>query len=89
MKQYVQLGMVLLYIHRGVKFTQSAWLKPYISFNTEMRKRATNDFEKDFFKLMNNSIFGKSLQIVRKHIHLELVHTERRMKKLAAKPNFD
>jgi hypothetical protein len=54
-----------------------------------MRKRATNDFEKDFFKLMNNCIFGKSLQNVRKHINVLLVHTERRMKKLCAKPNFD
>ena len=65
LKQYITLCLRLKKIHRGVEFTQSFWLQTYISMNTERRKVARNAFEKDFFKLMNNSIFGKTMENVR------------------------
>ena len=85
---YLRYGMKLVKVHRGLQFTQSRWLQPYIELNTEKRKQAANSFEKDFFKLMNNSVFGKTMENVRGRINLELVNTERRMKQLSCKPNF-
>ena len=56
---YLQLGMKLRYIHRVISFHQAPWMNTYIEFNTEMRKNASTDFEKDLFKLLNNAVFGK------------------------------
>ena len=69
LKLYVNLGIKIIKIHRIISFTQSAWLKPYIEFNTTMRQKATNNFEKDFFKLMNNSVYGKTVTTC---IHIDL-----------------
>ena len=75
-------------IHRAMEFDQSPWLKTYINFNTQLRTAATNDFEKDFFKLMNNSVFGKTMENIRKHRNIKLVITEEKYLHMVMKPNF-
>ena len=75
-------------MHHVIEFTQSRWLKPYINFNTERRKDAKSEFEKDFFKLMNNSVIGKMTENVRNHQDVKLAHNVKQFKNLTAKPNF-
>ena len=86
--QALKHGLVLKKVHRVISFQQSAWLKVYIDKNTELRKKATSNFEKNFFKLMNNSIFGKTMEDKRKHKDMQLVNNETRYKELVMKPNF-
>ena len=87
--QCLKLGMKLKKIHRGIKFVESEFMKSYIDTNTKLRAQAKNNFEKDFFKLMNNSVFGKTIENIRKRVDVKLVNTEEKFKKLAAKPNYD
>ena len=75
-------------IHRVIEFNQEAWLKPYIDMNTELRKLAKNDFEKDLFKLMNNSVFGNTMENIRKHRDIKLVTTDKKRSKLVSEPNY-
>ena len=85
---YVSKGLCLTKIHRVIGFDQSRWMKPYIDFNTEKRTMAKSSFEKDFYKLMNNSVFGKTMENKRKRSDIQLVNNEARMKKLVSKPSF-
>ena len=78
--------LVLKKVHRVIKFTQNAWQKPYTDMNTDLRKKAKNDFEKYFFKLMNNAV-GKAMGNVRNHTDIQLVKTERRRNYLVSEPN--
>ena len=75
-------------VHRIIEFNQEAWLKPYIDMNTELRKLAKNDFEKDLFKLMNNAVFGKTMENIRKHRDIKLVTTDKKRSKLVSEPNY-
>ena len=67
LKQALNHGLKLKRVHRIIEFNQKAWLKPYIDMNTELRKLVKDDFEKDLFKLMNNAVFGKTMESIRKH----------------------
>ena len=88
LNQAVQHGLRLDRIHRAIEFNQSPWLKTYIDFNTQLRTVTTNDFEKDFFKLMNNSVFGKTMEDIRKHRNIKLVTTEEKYLHTVMKPNY-
>ena len=89
LKLYESLGLKTIRVHRGIKFEESPWLKKYIDLNTSLRAKAVNDFEKDFFKLMNNSVFGKTIENIRKRVNIKLVTAQDSLKKLVAKPNYD
>ena len=88
LKQDLEHGLKLINVHQVIEFEQEEWLKEYINLNTELRKKATNDFEKDFFKLMNNAVFGKTMENVRKHRDIKLVKTDKKRNKLVSEPNF-
>ena len=90
LKQALNHGLILKKVYRVIQFNQEAWLKPYIEKNTKLKIEAKkkNDFEKYFFKLMNNSVFGKTMENVRKHRDIKLVKTDKRRNQLVSEPNY-
>ena len=89
LKQYLSLGLKLTRIHRGIRFEESQWLKKYIDLTTDLRTAATNDFENDFFKIMNNSVFGKTMENIRNRVDIKFVNNKNQAEQLSAKPNFN
>ena len=87
MKQALNHGLIHRKIHGIIEFNKKEWLKRYIDMNTELRKEAKNDFEKDLFKLMNNSVFGKTMENIRNHKDIKLVTTDKKRNKLVSEPN--
>ena len=87
-KQALNHGLKLKKGRKAIAFYQEAWLKPYIGMNTELRKKAKNDFEKDFYKLMNNAVFGRSVRNLRRHRDIKLVTDDKKRCKLTSMPNY-
>ena len=88
LEQALSNGLKLKKVHRVIKFRQKAWLKPYIDMDTKLRKEAKREFEKDFFQLINNSVFANIMESVRKHRDIKLVTTEEKRIKLVSEPNY-
>ena len=85
---YLSLGMKLTKIHRVLKFKQFDWMKKYIDFNSKKRMCATNDFEKDFLKLMINSVYGKTMENLRKRINVRFVNNKKKLFKIYKQTNL-
>ena len=85
---YESLGMKITHVHRGIKFEEQMWMKKYIDLNTRLLAGTKSKFEEDFFKLMNNFVFGKTMENIRNRVDVNLVNSEKKATKLAAKPNF-
>ena len=88
LKTYLKHGLKISKIHRGISFDESPWMKPYIDFNTKLRMQSKNNFESDFFKLMNNSVFGKTIENVRKRVDVKLVTSQKQAEKYINRPNY-
>ena len=88
LKKTLNHGLIFKKVHRVTQFNQEAWLEPYIKMNAKLRTEANNDFEKDFFKLNNNLIFGKTMENIRKHRDIKLLSTGERINQLVSEPNY-
>ena len=91
LKLYENLGLKITKIHRGIKFQETAWLEEYINLNTKLRpkaKQSENDIEVDLFKLMNNSVFGKTLENIRNRVDIRLISSDKVAQTLASKPKL-
>ena len=88
LKKALNHGLKLKNVHRVIKFNQRAWLKPYIDMNTELRKNTKTEFENNFLKLMNNSVYGKTMKNVTNHRDIKLVKSDKRRKRLVSEPNY-
>ena len=88
LQQALKHGLILKKVRKVISFRQGAWLEPYITMNTELRTKANNEFEKDYYKLKNNSVYGKTMENIRKHRDIHLVTNDKKRSKLVSEPNY-
>ena len=88
LQQALKHGLILKKVHKVISFRQEAWLEPYITMNTELRTKANNEFKKDYYKLKNNSVFGRTMENFRKHRDINLVTNDKKRSKLVSEPNY-
>ena len=88
LQYYLSRGLILKGVHRILEFKQSAWMKPYIDFNTQKRKEATNEADKNLFKLLNNAVYGKTIENMRKGIKIRITTNEKDFLKYASRPTY-
>ena len=88
LKYYLSQGLIFKKVHKILEFKQSAWMKPYIDFNTQKRKEATNEADKNLFKLLNNAKYGKIMENMRKIIKIRIIKNEKDLIKYASKPTY-
>ena len=88
LQYYLSRGLILKGVHRILEFKQSAWMKPYIDFNTQKRKEATNEADKNLFKLLNNAVYGKNIENMRKIVKIRITTNEKDFLKYALRPTY-
>ena len=88
LQYYLSEGLILKRVHRVLEFKQSAWMKPYIDFNTQKRKEATNEADKNLFKLLNNAVYGKTMENMRKRIKIRITTNEKDFIKYSSRPTY-
>ena len=88
LEYYLSLGIKLVKVHKILSFKQSNWLKSYVDFNTEKRKQSSCEFDKNFFKLMINCVYSKSIENIRKRINVRLINDQKTYLRCVNKPNF-
>ena len=88
LQYYLSQGLILKKVHRILEFKQSDWMKPYIDFNTQKRKEATNEADKNLFKLLNNAVYGKTMENMRKRIKIRITTNEKDFLKYASRPKY-
>ena len=88
LQYYLPLGITLIKVHRILSFKQIDWLKEYVEFNTKKRQESIDDFDKNFFKLMINCVYGKSMENIRKRINVKLINDRKTYLRCVNKPNF-
>ena len=88
LKYYLLQGLILKKVHRILEFKQSPWMKPYIDFNTQKRMVATNEADKSLFKLLNNAVYGKTMENIRKRMKIRIIKTSKDFLKYASRPTY-
>ena len=88
LQYYLSQGLILKKVHKILEFKQSAWMKPYIDFNTQKRKEATNEANKNLFKLLNNAVYGKTMENMRKRTKIRITTNEKDFLKYASTPTY-